>query len=178
MSFLEALREKYASNDPLNVGERAIEISGKVVEEVGFEKIRRLQAVLQDLKIVLVDGQCLAGLGSTPWTGEDEPHDWKDNILEVEETCPNVRELNMSRSLLESFKDIIGICRALPKLRMVTIKYVSIDWWIPMTYFYIVAIDYETSRLQGWGLISLEMRLRALSSSISMRTSLPGTRYG
>lgn len=55
LSFLDALREKYANpEDPLN--HAAISISAsKYVEEVGFDKTAKKFAHLQDLRIVLLD---------------------------------------------------------------------------------------------------------------------------
>ena len=73
-TFLEALRHKYVEEDPAEedigdvsdlepayvVGKRqVIRISGKEAEEVGFDKIRRQQSQLDELKIVLLDGLCM-----------------------------------------------------------------------------------------------------------------------
>src|SRR4051794_11021761 len=60
LSFVEAVHKKYGMDltaEPASAPiEKPIEISGKVVENVGFEKIKRQQAQLERLEIVLVDG--------------------------------------------------------------------------------------------------------------------------
>ena len=80
-SFSEALKAKYASDpvqdptvhivfatkpgdnalkrDPLARINQPIRISGKEVEEVGFDKIRKQLAQLSELKIVILDGLCM-----------------------------------------------------------------------------------------------------------------------
>lgn len=127
--FLEALREKYASEfERLPFSQRgsaypdSIEISGKVVEEVGFDKIRKQLAQLQELKIVLLDGLCVAGI---------LPHDGrmqKDTARrETKATCPKIAELDLSRSLLSRWADVADICEPLKRLRVLKLKYVSLD---------------------------------------------------
>lgn len=137
--FLEALREKYASGfveqelarqqpgqgdgsaggkDPLH---ESIEISGKVVEEIGFDKIRKKLAELQELKIVLLDGLLVAGILANGSTGDVE----RDRACrEIEETCPKITELDLSRSLLSRWKDVNDICGKLTRLGVLKLKYV------------------------------------------------------
>ena len=43
-------------------GKEAIRISGKTVEEVGFEKINQQLASLHDLHVVILDGLCIRGI--------------------------------------------------------------------------------------------------------------------
>ena len=95
-----------------------IEISGKIVEEVGFEKIRRLLADLHELRIVLLDGMCIQGLlkSRTPWGAA-----WVEEIAKIEETCPNITELDMSLNLLESWQDWAAICSGLKKLKILAL---------------------------------------------------------
>ena len=100
-----------------------IEISGKVVEEVGLDKVRAQLAALDELKIVLLDGLCLAGLGPTPWSGDQDVFDL--HVNEIAKTCPNVIELDLSRNLLEKFEDVTGICKGLPELRSLKLKSVN-----------------------------------------------------
>jgi hypothetical protein len=111
-SFVEAVHQKYAteistqtgtvSNDKLHV------ISGKVVEEVGFDKIRRQLAQLQDLKIVIVDGSRIN-------TAEAQD-------LKIKDVCPKIVELDLSRNLFEGFQTIVDICGELDLLRSLRIK--------------------------------------------------------
>ncbi|SPO00946.1 related to tubulin-specific chaperone e (tubulin folding cofactor E) [Cephalotrichum gorgonifer] len=107
-SFISALHEKYASevdsaNRAISSG-RLIEISGKVVEEVGFDKIRRQLARVGDLKIVILNGMRVG------WAvGEGE--------ASVAETCPKITELDLSHNLFVDFGTSVGVCRDLPELR-------------------------------------------------------------
>jgi hypothetical protein len=122
--FLEALREKYASEfEQEHSGPRdgashdSIEISGKVVEEVGFDKIRKQLAELQELKIVLLDGLCVAGV-----LAEDDPVQRDTARREIEATCPKIAELDLSRSLLSRWADVADICDPLKRLKVLKLK--------------------------------------------------------
>lgn len=146
--FLEALREKYAfefleqervlrekkeqlGNDgPSSAAEDAlhgsIEISGKVVEEVGFDKIRKQLSELQELKIVLLDGLQVAGIRAEDGLQEEEKE--KDSgekdmaRREIEQTCPKITELDLSRCLLSRWRDVADICGRLGRLRVLKLK--------------------------------------------------------
>lgn len=112
-SFISALHEKYASevdskNVPIASG-RHIEFSGKVVEEVGFDKIRRQLARVGDLKIVILDGM---RIGSSVGEGEGS----------VDETCPKITELDLSHSLFASFEAPVQICEDLKALKSLRLK--------------------------------------------------------
>ncbi|OGE48167.1 hypothetical protein PENARI_c031G05137 [Penicillium arizonense] len=119
-SFLEALREKYASEfedlSCLTVSEssrkKAIEISGKVVEEVGFDKIRKQLAELKELRIVLLDSLLVVGVLSSYDQVQDE-----DAAQKIAETCPKIIELDLSRSLLSRWRDVWEICNQLKHLK-------------------------------------------------------------
>jgi Leucine-rich repeat (LRR) protein len=150
LSFLQALNKKYASDAELTSTRHAntdtpgtaegqlasnepIVISGKVVEEVGFDKIKQLLAAFNELRIVLLDGLCVAGLGNTPWPdfgALDEPmrDHYQNGYLaqwdQVIVTCPNITELDLSRNLLEAWEDVAVICRGLQKLEILKVKYV------------------------------------------------------
>lgn len=131
MGFLQALRAKYASDAPTSNGtERlwnapAIEISGKVVEEVGFEKIRQQLARLYALEIVLLDGLCIAGVLPEAASANEEV--WLEELERIKATCPAVTELDLSRNLLETWGEVEGICAVLPKLKSIRVKYVPIS---------------------------------------------------
>ncbi|RMJ22483.1 hypothetical protein PHISP_06639, partial [Aspergillus sp. HF37] len=124
MGFLEALREKYAPEFEQELsGPRdgaphdSIEISGKVVEEVGFDKIRKQLAELQELKIVLLDGLCVAGV-----LAEDDPVQSDTARREIEATCPKIAELDLSRSLLSRWADVADICEPLKRLMVLKLN--------------------------------------------------------
>ena len=119
------MRQKYAPdsedlNSDSSPSSGPIEISGKVVEEVGFEKIRRQLATLQELRIILLDGLCIVGLGSRPWSEDYE--DWLLQVQKIKEVCPRVIELDLSRNLLENWLDVAGICNALQLLKSLKLK--------------------------------------------------------
>ena len=112
------------SNGHSRPNEQVIEISGKIVQEVGFEKIRKQLAELQELRIVLLDGLCIAGLRAQPGSPGSDDQEWLDKLNDITKTCPRITELDLSRNLLENWIDVVGICRALPNLRVLKLKYV------------------------------------------------------
>lgn len=128
-SFLEALREKYASefeqslaqrgSSTADAAQKAIEISGKVVEEVGFDKIRKQLAELQELRIVLLDGLRVAGVLSSYDQPEDEV---KKSAQDIAATCPKIIELDLSRNLLSRWRDVWEICKQLKQLKRLKMK--------------------------------------------------------
>lgn len=135
--FLEALREKYASEfleqqqQQLSSGDSennavgnplysAIEISGKVVEEVGFDKIRKKLSELQELKIVLLDGLRVAGV--LAGRADDDDSEWNKALREIEETCPRISELDLSRCLVSRWRDVADICGRLERLRVLKLR--------------------------------------------------------
>jgi tubulin-specific chaperone E len=132
-SFLDALRFKYAAEDthpsvfstpstaagsPITNG-NVIEISGKVVEEVGFERIRQQQAVLQNLRIVLLDGLCLSGIT----LNRHNPGATAAAQEAVVQTCPDLVELDIGWNLLETWTDVAEICLPLKKLQVLKARY-------------------------------------------------------
>jgi dynactin complex subunit len=110
-SFIQAVKEKYAGeaqpSDP-NV------ISGKVVEEVGFEKIQDQQRRLHELKIVVVDGSQIEA-------AED------DGDEAIETMCPSIVELDISRNIFP-FVKMCKIIRPdkLSNLKKLKFKYVCL----------------------------------------------------
>ena len=110
-SFVEAVRQKYATDIthlPLAVAlDKAIVISGKTVEEVGFEKIKKQQSQLHELKIVLVDGYRINKATSSQ---------------AIKDVCPKIVDLDLSRNLFEDYSEIIKICRELDKLKSLRLK--------------------------------------------------------
>jgi hypothetical protein len=113
LTFLEALHKKYASDTHAESSsqnlDQPIEWGGKVVEEVGFEKIRRQLALLHELKIVLLDGLCIYGAGS-------------GDLGEMQRTCPNVMELDLSGNMLEEWAEVVRICGQLTRLRSLRVE--------------------------------------------------------
>lgn len=108
-SFFEALKKKYASSSAEDIAATAneIHISGKTVEEVGFEKIRQQLAELQELRIVVLDGARISVVESD--LGEQ-------NLKMI--------ELDLSRNLLESWCEVTAICKSLHCLKSLRLEYV------------------------------------------------------
>ncbi|VUC20332.1 unnamed protein product [Clonostachys rosea] len=114
-SFIAALHEKYGSDgtqrETRPADSKIIMFGTKAAQEMGFDKIRRKMAQLQELKVVLLDGMCIA----TAWA-EGEPG--------IKETCPNITQLDLTRNLIESLDPVVEICRNLPKLRNLGLRLV------------------------------------------------------
>lgn len=125
MNFLQALRKKYT---PSNDGEgliysgSPISIDGKVVEEIGFERVQDQLAKLHGLRVVLLDGHCLAGVQAQPWS---EPKSTRQqSIQQIHDHKLNIVELDLSRNVIEKWAEIAAICSTLRSLRILKVKYV------------------------------------------------------
>ncbi|GKT40130.1 tumor susceptibility gene 101 protein [Colletotrichum spaethianum] len=110
-SFVAALHGKYNAEA---VAERESEIQivffgKKPAEEVGFDKIRRQLARVEDLTIVILDGARVA-------------IDVAPGDKSVKETSPLITELDISRNLFEEFEQVVKICRELGSLRSLRLK--------------------------------------------------------
>lgn len=100
------------------VHDSAIEISGKIVEEVGFDKVRRRLAELQELRNVLLDGLCVTGV-----LAQEEGEEKRDQARrEIGRTCPMIKELDLSRNLLSRWCDVADICGQLKQLRLLKLE--------------------------------------------------------
>lgn len=115
-TVLEAIQYKYsgsASSGP-NDKQDLVVISGKVAEEVGFEKIAQEQARLADLRIVLIDQLVVNGI-----TARDAPSsDISQAQRDLSEACPNIVELEIGWNTIERWQDVADICSALPNLKV------------------------------------------------------------
>lgn len=85
-----------------------------MAEEVGFEKISRQQAQLDELKIVILDGMRLV-YAYGPAAKRDKS---------IGDVCPSITELGMSRNLLTSFTAVVEICAELDHVKALRLKYV------------------------------------------------------
>jgi hypothetical protein len=90
-----------------------IAISGKVVEEVGFDKIRKQLAQVHALKIVILDGMRIVSV-------RDEATDGPKG---VGETCPSIVELDLGRNLFTGMEVAVGAAKELKGLRSLRLKY-------------------------------------------------------
>ncbi|KAL2840578.1 hypothetical protein BJY01DRAFT_218383 [Aspergillus pseudoustus] len=129
--FVEALREKYASEfeqrrarqaradaDANAAEEKPIEFNGKIAEEVGFDKIRKQLAELEELKIVLLDGLRVAGVLAQ----EASRQQIEDARGDIERICPKITELDLSRNLFTEWKDVADISGPLERLKLLRLN--------------------------------------------------------
>ncbi|KAL4942686.1 hypothetical protein BDV06DRAFT_191637 [Aspergillus oleicola] len=124
-SFLEALRGKYApggAGADAGAGvEQPIKFKNKVAEEVGFDKIRKQLADLEELKIVLLDGLRVVGVLAQTGTEPIREH-IEDARAEIERTCPKIVELDLSWNLFTTWRDVADICGPLKRLRLLRLN--------------------------------------------------------
>ncbi|KGQ12331.1 Tubulin-specific chaperone E [Beauveria bassiana D1-5] len=111
VSFVTALKTKYVERESDNSGVRdsQIRISGKVAEEVGFDKVRRQMARLDELKMAILDGVHMAFARQ-----EDEPA--------VAQISPKLSHIDISRNLFENLAPVVDICKDLPALKKLAIN--------------------------------------------------------
>ncbi|KAF4446513.1 hypothetical protein F53441_9853 [Fusarium austroafricanum] len=112
--FLAAVNHKYASEYTLPDGRRAAEeiiFFGKRAEEVGFEKIRRKQANIGELTVVILEDLQVASARA-----DDE----SEGI--IAKTCPKITQLDLSRNLFDQLDPVFDICRELPNLQHLTLN--------------------------------------------------------
>jgi tubulin-specific chaperone E len=110
---------------------KVIRISGKEAEEVGFDKIRKKLAHLEDLRIVLLDGLCI----STYYKSADLTLtvEQEEEATAVGRICPNIQELDLSKNLWEHWSEIARVCKQLPKLATLRVEYVHQNNRYPYT---------------------------------------------
>ncbi|EFE32573.1 tubulin-specific chaperone, putative [Trichophyton benhamiae CBS 112371] len=130
LSFLEGAHEKYVSELPVfhssSKGDRVledyiskpIEISGKIVEEVGFDEVRKQLAALHELRILILDGLRINGV----LAGPDVSDNREKELEKIKHTCPKVMELNLSRNLIRKWCEIVDICAQLPELKILKLN--------------------------------------------------------
>lgn len=108
--FLQAIQDKYASEYTLADGRRAVEdivFFGKRAEEVGFEKIRRKQANIGELTVVILEDLQVNSAGEKGL---------------IAKTCPKITQLDLSRNLFETLDPVGDICRELPSLTSLSLR--------------------------------------------------------
>lgn len=104
--MIEAARTKYAVGLDIE-SSGSIRIGGKEVEEIGFDKIQQQISDLESLRIVVLDGLCIAG----PATDCDPIEQRLSSI------CPKIVELDISRNLFESADEVLRIIGGLEHLK-------------------------------------------------------------
>ncbi|KAK5150603.1 hypothetical protein LTR04_006756 [Oleoguttula sp. CCFEE 6159] len=137
MTFIEALRLKYASGVNADDGgshgesgqsgeftaeiqsssEEFLYISGKEVEEVGFEKINRQLAQLHELRIIILDQMRMWNPDVRGLPLERSPPTLSATSEDLSETCPKIVDLDLSRNLFEEWREPMALCTQLKNLR-------------------------------------------------------------
>lgn len=120
--ILQAIDERYggAIDDP-NVGidqeelERLKrEMNAPFLEMVGFDKVQQTQRDFRRLQVVWLMGMRVFGLGPAISTSSNQP--------ELAEACPNIRDLDLSENLLNSWTEVARIGRCLPRLKTLNVS--------------------------------------------------------
>ncbi|KAL8787151.1 MAG: hypothetical protein Q9213_002367 [Squamulea squamosa] len=116
--FVSAVKEKYGSETSLqNVKGKSntILISGKEVDEVGFDAISKKQSAWSELEIVSLDGLRIKGFH------KESPYPTKED-LQVLPTDLKWKELDLSRNLFDDWNDVGAICSSLRELRVLKLN--------------------------------------------------------
>ena len=120
-TLLEGIKFKYAPStmpktvtQSASVGHETIEISGKVVEEVGFDRINKQLSLLADLKIVLVDELAIFGMAARGASSTEV----RNAQRELQQACPNIVELDIGWNTIETWQEVADICLPLKKLKI------------------------------------------------------------
>jgi hypothetical protein len=105
------------SKDPNVRLNQPIKFSGKVAEEVGFDKIRKQLAQLEELRIVILDGlaMCRPEVRGGAWMERADATDVRD-------ACPKAVELDLSRNLFEEWREVADICAQLERLKNLRVE--------------------------------------------------------
>ncbi|KAJ3193729.1 hypothetical protein HK101_004273 [Irineochytrium annulatum] len=142
VSFLAALREKYAGSAEAVAEATAREaamllrqsssIRGKTVEAVGWDAITRRLANLKSLREVVLSGKSIAvmkdeeEIGSAHAAAKAEGGTASPSggfASRIRDTCPSVRELDLSRNLLRGWADAAMICRGMERLELLRLSH-------------------------------------------------------
>ncbi|TQV99699.1 tubulin-specific chaperone [Cordyceps javanica] len=111
VSFVAALKAKYVEEESKmsGVSDSQIKFAGKVAEEVGFDKVRRQMAQLDELKMAILDGVHMAFAH-------------REGEQTVAQVSPKLSHIDISRNLFESLAPVVEICKDLPGLKKLAIN--------------------------------------------------------
>ncbi|KAL8998016.1 MAG: hypothetical protein Q9169_002856 [Polycauliona sp. 2 TL-2023] len=121
-SLLSALKEKYGSeNASKTEAEKSssIVISGKTVDEVGFDVISKKQSVWSDLTVVSLDALRIDNLYDKVLNLEQEQQQEESQVLS---SGLKWQELDLSRNLFAEWDDVTAICAHLEELRILKLN--------------------------------------------------------
>jgi hypothetical protein len=94
-----------------------IKFNGKVAEEVGFDKIRKQLAQLEELKFVILDGLRMWRPDVRSSERPKGEQNWPEGANDIKQACPKTIELDLSRNLIEEWREVAAICEQLDQLR-------------------------------------------------------------
>ncbi|KAF2631912.1 tubulin-specific chaperone E [Macroventuria anomochaeta] len=143
-SFVEALKAKYADDDfedpsvqvvfvtkesdnakakkdPAARLNQPIRFNGKIAEEVGFDKIRKQLAQIEELRFVILDGLRMWRPEVRQGARTDDELEWPQNATDIKDACPKTYELDLSRNLFEEWREIAAICEQLDRLKILRV---------------------------------------------------------
>ncbi|KAF9876467.1 tubulin-specific chaperone [Colletotrichum karsti] len=173
-SFVAALNGKYASEAAAERDQPEIQIvffGKKPAEEVGFDKIRRQLARVEDLTIVILDGARVAV-------------DVAPGDKGVRETSPLVTELDLSRNLFEEFGQVVRICgelESLGSLRLNGNRFRVIENEETKAFAKVTELELEETLLDWESLSGVARKFPLLSSfscSLNQLSTLPTVSFG
>ena len=96
---------------------KPIMFNGKVAEEVGFDKIRKQLAQLEELRYVILDGLRMWRPEVRQKSRSSDESEWPQGTTDIKDACPKTYELDLSRNLFEEWREIAAICEQLDRLR-------------------------------------------------------------
>ncbi|KAK7615425.1 hypothetical protein BKA81DRAFT_409110 [Phyllosticta paracitricarpa] len=198
LSYVQALKKKYASDPadelnldivvtgpvpaqvPVNERGKVIKISGKEAEEVGFDKIRKKLANLQELRIVLLDCLCIARplpLLLEQADIEGKPNITAANLTDVKEVSPKIYELDLSRNLFEEWREVASICVQLDKLTQLRadgnrFRDITLDDSLSAAFSKVTSLSLEDTLLNWKQLVSISSGLPNLRSLAAANNAL------
>ena len=108
-------------NNPTSRLNQPIRFNGKIAEEVGFDKIKKQLAQLEELKYVILDGMRMCRPEIRQGSRTDDDLEWPHGAKDIVSTCPKTYELDLSRNLFEEWREVAAICEQLDRLRILRV---------------------------------------------------------
>lgn len=103
VSFLDAVRLRYAGETNERALEERFTIGKKVVEQYGLQRLNEMQRDVHNLEVVMVERLCISKVDDMPG-------------------FPRARSLDVSFNLLTQWADIGRLCRAFPALESLNLN--------------------------------------------------------
>lgn len=78
--------------------------------------------MLEELKIVLLDGLRVAGVLAQSQSQDASREEVEEARGEIERTCPKIVELDLSWNMLTAWGEVADICAPLKRLKLLRLK--------------------------------------------------------